>query len=70
MKRITLVLPLLALAGCNTPAAPKVDNAAVNASSNDEITEVPDDSASANSDRDNLVAGAIGNSSTNIVDPD
>ena len=66
MRTPILVVALLSLAACGKTETPKVEDVAANNMSNDEVTEVPDDSAQAN-----LVDQAIGGgNNTTIVDPD
>lgn len=61
-----LTIALLSLAACGKPDTAKIEDVAANNMTNDDVTEVPDDSAQANA-----VDEAIGNgNNTTIVDPD
>lgn len=57
MKNYLCIAALFALAACGKPAQPKVEDVAANQMVNDDVTEVADDSATANG-------------SENAVDPD
>jgi len=61
-----LTIALLSLAACGKPDAAKVEDVAASNMANDDVTEVPDDSA-----QTNAVDEAIGNgNNTTMVDPD